>query len=194
MAQEPGRHLAEVRRRDPRRRPGPGDLVVFADRRPQVPRARSLALIIGVLAGVGTALVGLPSCWRARGPVRARADVRADPIGRPRRPSRAVHAIPHGCLGGAVLPGHSAGREQRLGTSNQRRCRSTPARSHVYATGWLATRLGCSAGCSPYRWLVCCGVLLGGTYRNVVVERRPQRQLFPIPRFRRSARRSDPDA
>src|SRR5690348_1772340 len=40
MAQEPGRHLAEVRRCDPRRRTGPGDFVVFADRPPQVPRAQ----------------------------------------------------------------------------------------------------------------------------------------------------------
>jgi predicted PurR-regulated permease PerM len=33
-------------------------------------------------------------------------------------------------------------------------------------------------------------VLLGAAYRNVVVERPPQRQLFPLPRFRRPARGS----
>jgi hypothetical protein len=36
--------------------------------------------------------------------------------------------------------------------------------------------------------------LLGAAYRNVVVERPPQRQLFPLPRFRRPARRPVPDA
>jgi predicted PurR-regulated permease PerM len=37
-------------------------------------------------------------------------------------------------------------------------------------------------------------VLLGAAYRNVVVDTPPQRPLFPIPRFRRVARRSVPDA
>jgi predicted PurR-regulated permease PerM len=37
-------------------------------------------------------------------------------------------------------------------------------------------------------------VLLGAAYRNVVAESRPRRQLFPVPRFRRPARRLVPDA
>jgi predicted PurR-regulated permease PerM len=37
-------------------------------------------------------------------------------------------------------------------------------------------------------------VLLGAAYRNVVVESLPRRPLFPIPRFRRPARRPVPDA
>ena len=37
-------------------------------------------------------------------------------------------------------------------------------------------------------------VLLGAAYRNVVAESRPRRLLFPVPRFRRSARRLAPDA
>jgi predicted PurR-regulated permease PerM len=36
-------------------------------------------------------------------------------------------------------------------------------------------------------------VLLGAAYRNVVVESPPRRPLFPIPRFRRRARRPVPD-
>ncbi len=37
-------------------------------------------------------------------------------------------------------------------------------------------------------------VLLGAAYRNVVVESTPRRPLFPVPRFRRPARRPAPDA
>jgi predicted PurR-regulated permease PerM len=37
-------------------------------------------------------------------------------------------------------------------------------------------------------------VLLGAAYRNVVVEARPRRPLFPVSRFRRPARRLAPDA
>jgi predicted PurR-regulated permease PerM len=37
-------------------------------------------------------------------------------------------------------------------------------------------------------------VLLGAAYRNVVAEPRPHRPLFPVPRFRRPARRLRPDA
>jgi len=37
-------------------------------------------------------------------------------------------------------------------------------------------------------------VLLGAAYRNVVVETAPRRPLFPVPRLRRPARRSAPDA
>lgn len=37
-------------------------------------------------------------------------------------------------------------------------------------------------------------VLLGAAYRNVVVDARPHRPLFPVPRFRRPARRAVPDA
>jgi len=36
-------------------------------------------------------------------------------------------------------------------------------------------------------------VLLGAAYRNVVAEPRPHRPLFPVPRFRRPARRLAPD-
>ena len=36
-------------------------------------------------------------------------------------------------------------------------------------------------------------VLLGAAYRNVVVEPRPHRQRFPVPQFRRPARRPAPD-
>jgi predicted PurR-regulated permease PerM len=37
-------------------------------------------------------------------------------------------------------------------------------------------------------------VLLGAAYRNVVVEPPPRRPLFPVPRFRRAARQPGPDA
>jgi predicted PurR-regulated permease PerM len=37
-------------------------------------------------------------------------------------------------------------------------------------------------------------VLLGAAYRNVLAEPRPHRPLFPVPRFRRPARRLAPDA
>jgi predicted PurR-regulated permease PerM len=37
-------------------------------------------------------------------------------------------------------------------------------------------------------------VLLGAAYRNVVVEPQPRRRLLPVPRFRRPARRLAPDA
>jgi predicted PurR-regulated permease PerM len=38
------------------------------------------------------------------------------------------------------------------------------------------------------------GVLFGAVYRNVVVEARPHRTLFPVPRLRRPARQVVPDA
>jgi predicted PurR-regulated permease PerM len=37
-------------------------------------------------------------------------------------------------------------------------------------------------------------VLIGAAYRNVVPEPPPRRPLFPVPRFRRAARQSEPDA
>jgi predicted PurR-regulated permease PerM len=37
-------------------------------------------------------------------------------------------------------------------------------------------------------------VLLGAAYRNVVVEARPRRPLFPVPRIGRAARRHAPEA
>jgi predicted PurR-regulated permease PerM len=37
-------------------------------------------------------------------------------------------------------------------------------------------------------------VLLGAAYRNVVIEPRPRRQLFPVPRFRRAPSRTTADA
>jgi hypothetical protein len=130
----------------------------------------TLALIIGLLAGVGTALLGPAVCRRPRsvgGPVRAGADVRAYPVGDPGRPGGAVHAVPDGRLATAVLSGYSAAREQRIGTSHQWPCSgAASARSYVRAAGRLSAG---RAAWGPFRRAA------GGRALGAARRRLPQR-------------------
>ena len=125
----------------------------------------TLAVIIGVAAGAGTATAGLAvrrGAWRAGRTVRAGANVWTDSIGDSRSAGRTVLTVSHRIVGCAVFSRRAADRKQHPFAAHKRPCRgAASAGRDVRIAGRLSARRAAGWICSPSRWQAYCGYCLG---------------------------------